>query len=209
MQELEVFLRASPGETRQTAGIFLQFMTKMKEVVLQDAAAMLILHPDRSVHQLFQMSVFRSDSFKAYVEVMRRELAAARDPADVTLQAVIPSVAERLNVLHQQVERNLQAIDAGRGEVCDAVLQGVDAVASEIRTLALPINQMAQSQLNDQGNVDTSASIMAACNAYANDYSKRMEHRRQALRQHQALLFPTTTTTMGVPQQIVENSSPS
>ncbi|KAG7342519.1 hypothetical protein IV203_007612 [Nitzschia inconspicua] len=115
----------------------------------------------------------------------------------------MPPLAERLNVRHQQVERNRQAIDA--------VLQGFKVVASETRTLALPINHMVQSQLYYQGNVDTSASVMAACNAYANDYSKRMEHRRQALPQHQALLFPTTTTTMntmGIPQQIADYISP-
>ncbi|KAG7364377.1 hypothetical protein IV203_037579 [Nitzschia inconspicua] len=101
--------------------------------------------------------------------------------------AVMPPLAERLNVRHQQVERNRQAIDA--------VLQGFEVVASETRTLALPMNHMVQSQLYYQGNVDTSASVIAACNANANDYSKRMEHRRQALPQHQALLFP-----MGIPQ---------
>ncbi|KAG7343388.1 hypothetical protein IV203_021333 [Nitzschia inconspicua] len=81
----------------------------------------------------------------------------------------MPPLAECLNVRHQQVERNRQAIDA--------VLQGFEVVASETRTLALPINHVVQSQLYYQGNVDTSASVMAACNAYANDYSKRMEHR--------------------------------
>ncbi|KAG7345280.1 centromere DNA-binding like protein [Nitzschia inconspicua] len=123
-QELNAFLQSSPAEACPFAAVFLDFMMKLKVVVLQDAAATMVLHPERSVHQLFQLDVFKSDCFKAYVEQMRQQLAVAEDPSDVTLQAVIPPVVDRLNVLSQQGERNCQATN----EVSNQIRTGFDSV---------------------------------------------------------------------------------
>ncbi|KAG7339880.1 hypothetical protein IV203_024930 [Nitzschia inconspicua] len=137
----------SPAEARLIAAVFLDFMMMLKVVVVQDAAATMVLHPERSVHQLFQLDVFKSDCFKAYVEQMRQQFAVAEDPSDVTLQAVIPPVVNRLNVLSQQGERNCQATNEVSNQIrtgFDSVHVGHDLILQSTRSLALPINQILQ-----------------------------------------------------------------
>lgn len=47
-----------------TAMNFLRFMVELNIVFLQDTAAMLILHPERSLHPLFQLPELRSPQFQ-------------------------------------------------------------------------------------------------------------------------------------------------
>jgi hypothetical protein len=51
------------GATKWTAFNFLSFMVEINKIFIQDAAALLILHPERGDHPLFQMAVFRSEEF--------------------------------------------------------------------------------------------------------------------------------------------------
>ncbi|KAG7338733.1 centromere DNA-binding like protein [Nitzschia inconspicua] len=197
-QELNAFLQSSPAEARPTAAVFLDFMMKLKVVVLQDAAATMVLHPERSVHQLFQLDVFKSDCFKAYVEQMRQQLAVAEDPSDVTLQAVIPPVVDRLNVLSQQGEQNCQATNEVSNQIrtgFDSVHVGHDLILQSIRSLALLINQILQLL---QGTEKRSTAIMIGLNA-ASDYIQRTEHPSHCL--------PPLNNAVS-PQHIINNSNP-
>jgi hypothetical protein len=51
------------GGEKWTAFNFLTFLVEINKVFIQDAAAILILHPDRGDHPLFQLPVFRSEAF--------------------------------------------------------------------------------------------------------------------------------------------------
>ena len=47
-----------------TALQFLEFMVQLNHVFLQDAAAILVLHPDRAVHPIFRLRCFHNEAFK-------------------------------------------------------------------------------------------------------------------------------------------------
>jgi Centromere DNA-binding protein complex CBF3 subunit, domain 2 len=59
LERLEQFERMDKSTQRPTASRFLRLILKLREVVLQDAAAMMIEHPaGQATHPLFQMNVF-------------------------------------------------------------------------------------------------------------------------------------------------------
>lgn len=47
-----------------TAAGFLECLKRLRTIILQDAAAIMILHPEREHHPLFSMDVFRGELFK-------------------------------------------------------------------------------------------------------------------------------------------------
>ena len=51
------------GVDRWTAIMFLRLMKRCRRVVLQDAAAIWVLHPERRTHYLFGLSLFQSELF--------------------------------------------------------------------------------------------------------------------------------------------------
>ncbi len=81
------------GATKWTAFNFLSFMIELNKVFIQDSAAILILHPERGDHPLFQMAVFRSEAFA--VSMLRRLLIALSmlivDERKLTSRFVFPS----------------------------------------------------------------------------------------------------------------------
>ena len=61
---LEVSKQAkNKAESKQTALQFLSFMRELNQVFLQDAAAMMIEHPERSDHPVFQLPCFKMEQF--------------------------------------------------------------------------------------------------------------------------------------------------
>jgi len=63
MENVEAAILRDDKE-RPTAICTLRLWTKLRTIILQDAAAMFVLHPERKSHCLFGMPVFRSDDFK-------------------------------------------------------------------------------------------------------------------------------------------------
>ena len=62
---LDEVLEASTAGENQTAILTLRFFCDMNRVFLQDAAAMMVLHPERESHPLFhEIALFSSESFK-------------------------------------------------------------------------------------------------------------------------------------------------
>jgi hypothetical protein len=55
--------------THQTAYETLRFFCDLSVIFLQDAAAMMLLHPERATHQLFNMDCFHSDEYKVRLTV--------------------------------------------------------------------------------------------------------------------------------------------
>jgi Centromere DNA-binding protein complex CBF3 subunit, domain 2 len=72
---------------RPTAIHFLELIVALRrEVVVQDAAAMMILNPERATHTFFQMEVFRSPEFALFKETMRSSLQTMTNPRDSDLR---------------------------------------------------------------------------------------------------------------------------
>ena len=51
------------GKSRITAVCVLRFWTTLRRVILQDAAAMFVLHPDRLEHPVLKLPIFRHPLF--------------------------------------------------------------------------------------------------------------------------------------------------
>lgn len=64
-EEVERILKKNDedGKTRITAVTVLRFWASLRRVILQDAAAMFVLHPERVDHPLFRLPVFRHPLF--------------------------------------------------------------------------------------------------------------------------------------------------
>ena len=76
---LEQLLEADVEGQHQTAMHVLRWFCDINEIFLQDAAAMLILHPDRGEHVLFEvLPVFHSDEWKvrASIDCSKSQLIA-------------------------------------------------------------------------------------------------------------------------------------
>ena len=96
---LEKALGTLQGHTvsHPTAMSFLSLLKRLRIVLLQDAAEMIVI--GRS-HVIFTNGVFKSNDFLSFVEDMRHHLNHVRNPQDVQLETVLPGVNERFNSLH-------------------------------------------------------------------------------------------------------------
>lgn len=54
---------SADNRDRATASATLKLWQQLREVILQDAAALLVLHPERKSHMLFRDDVFRDPMF--------------------------------------------------------------------------------------------------------------------------------------------------
>jgi len=80
-----------------TAYCFLQLLTRLRVVLLQDVAEMII---HGRTHVVFQCSVFQTEEFKRYTEDMSQHLLHVQNPEDQSLQSLLPGINERFNNLH-------------------------------------------------------------------------------------------------------------
>jgi Centromere DNA-binding protein complex CBF3 subunit, domain 2/Transcriptional activator of glycolytic enzymes len=98
--------------TKQTALHVLKFMCDLNAVFLQDAAAMMCLHPERSDHVMFESmpSLFRSKEFLDFKDKMAFALEQEECPLDAKLEHVIPG-------LHQWQSSNYAAVKAVESKV--------------------------------------------------------------------------------------------
>jgi hypothetical protein len=75
-------------------------MDHLALIFLQDAAAMLVLHPERKEMAMYKhIGVLKSNSFALFVEKMRAALVSEDVPTDYHLEAALPGVQQRLNML--------------------------------------------------------------------------------------------------------------
>ena len=83
-----------------TAVCFLELLEQLALVFLQDAAAMLILHPERGDNAMFMhIPVLKTEKFKRFVEKMRVALENSENPTDYNLEAALPGVQQRFQSL--------------------------------------------------------------------------------------------------------------
>jgi len=91
---------ASSGSDHRTALQVLRFFVQLNKIFLQDAAAMIVLHPERDAHPLFNLRVFKTDEFKAYAGLMKQAIQNESDPVDANLESVLPRVFWWHNAQH-------------------------------------------------------------------------------------------------------------
>ena len=76
-----------------TAAQVLRFFSELNNFFLQDAAATMVLHPERSTHVMCgEFVVFQSDQFKAHKEQMGVALRHESNPLDANLESMLPGV---------------------------------------------------------------------------------------------------------------------
>ncbi|CAJ1970472.1 unnamed protein product [Cylindrotheca closterium] len=105
-----------------TARGFLEMLLRLRTIILQDAAAMKVLHPERcDGHMFFQAfpELFRNQLFLEYTAKMRLELSHAVEVRTATVDAVLPGVIEHFNSLGQGVRRNGEDIMEVKKDVND------------------------------------------------------------------------------------------
>jgi hypothetical protein len=73
-------------------------------VFLQDAAAMLILHPERGDNTMYMhIPVLKTEKFKWFIEKMKLALANSECPTDYKLEAVLPGVQQRFQTMESRM----------------------------------------------------------------------------------------------------------
>jgi len=86
-----------------TARCFLHMMDEMQTVAIQDAAAMVLQHPERYEHGIFSLPVFQSPEFKEYMSRMKEHLEESTAPYDTSLEQVLQGVQSRFDTLNSNV----------------------------------------------------------------------------------------------------------
>ncbi len=136
--ELENVRLAAEGnkKDRPTAVCTLRLWSKLRTIILQDAAVLCLQYPSRKEHPVFRMPVFVSPEFlvspfcflstvvfififnslfsQTFVEAMRSHLELVSDAVDTSLEASLPEIQRQFNQLHTEVKTGNQA-------VCDKV----------------------------------------------------------------------------------------
>ena len=83
-----------------TAVCFLELLDELALVFLQDAAAMLILHPERGDNAMYKhIPVLKTEVFKRFVDKMKLALENSENPTDYKLEAALPGVQQRFQSL--------------------------------------------------------------------------------------------------------------
>lgn len=115
-------------QSKTTALGFLKFMCELNDVLLQDAAAIMVLHPERADHSLFRdMEVFRSPEFEAFKNEVQFAIENERCPLDAKLETVLPGVHQwhtANNTAVKAVERRVDHLSGNIGELAKAVNDG-------------------------------------------------------------------------------------
>ena len=128
-----------------TALAFLEMLDHLALVFLQDAAAMLVLHPERKEMAMYKhIGVLKSNMFALYVEKMRFALVSKDVPTDYHLEVALPGVQQHLQMLEigqgklarriDRVEMNTVKMIQEEGEKTRATIaNGLEAAALAMR----------------------------------------------------------------------------
>ena len=103
---------------QHTAPYVLRFFMKLNEVMLQDAAAMQILHPQRCNHPLFEsLVVFQTKEFADFKDMMKHALETEVSPLDANLEKVMPGVHQWHQITNDSINKLSRAVTDFQGEL--------------------------------------------------------------------------------------------
>jgi hypothetical protein len=148
---LAVVLAAKEAETDgsqsylNTAVCFLELLVHLALVVLQDTAAMVVLHPERGDNTMYKhLPVLKSPEFGRYREKMKVALEGDECPTDYKLEACLPGLDQRFQTLEGRMgsmERGMRTMktevvmtvqDEGQ-KTRDAIAFTLEAAADSFR----------------------------------------------------------------------------
>ncbi|CAJ1964466.1 unnamed protein product [Cylindrotheca closterium] len=117
--------RDKSGVYLGSAKCFLEMLVRLRTIILQDAAAIIALHPVRRSHAMFNSfsDIFRTPESIAYTAEMRSQLGAAQAPMDYNIQAALPGVHARMTS-HEEATRQI----AQQVSVLPGLVQRVNAL---------------------------------------------------------------------------------
>ena len=126
---LDALLDYDTEGTKQTAVHALKFFNELNVIFLQDAAAMMILHPERETHQLFGCMpfLFMSDEWLTFKARMHEALQEEECPMDAKLEHVIPGLHQWQSSNHNAVK----AVDDKVDKLTDTVVHRFEKLESD------------------------------------------------------------------------------
>ena len=92
-QTYEVVMMDPRSQLQHTAPYVLRFFMKLNQVMLQDSAAMQLLHPGRCNSPFFEsLAVFHTKEYADFKGTMKSALETEECPLDANLEKVLPGV---------------------------------------------------------------------------------------------------------------------
>jgi Centromere DNA-binding protein complex CBF3 subunit, domain 2 len=129
-------LELSNDGDNQTAIHTLKFFCKLNEIFIQDAAAMLLLHPERENHVIFrEIAVCGTDAFVKFQDKMKCHLQSSTDPGDACLDSVLPGVHQWHQATNDSIraaEGAIQHLDDKIDELADRIDAGLTKVVDHL-----------------------------------------------------------------------------
>ncbi len=122
--------RNATGNHHQIACQVLKFFCHINKVLVQDSAAMLILHPERNHSPFFKVLLFlTSDEFESFRGEMRSVCLGAKDPMENSLDVVVPGLVW----WHQSHQDAFVCLNAGVKKTQDDFLKKINDLLKETK----------------------------------------------------------------------------
>jgi len=93
-------LESREAEQDKAAGAFLELLSWLRLVLLQDAPFLMAEFPD---HPIFESSVFHSLEFSVFAARVRETSRDIQDPHSIAIEKAIPAISEKLRILAAQL----------------------------------------------------------------------------------------------------------
>ena len=97
-----------PLATNSTAYAFLNLLSCVRVVILQDAGTMIL---NVRGHFLFTLDVFNCEEFKEFLKNMSHHLNLVQDPVDLRIDSILPGVRDRFTNLHSEMRANFSQLN--------------------------------------------------------------------------------------------------
>lgn len=133
------------GKERYTAYHFLNMLRNLRQVVLQDAAAMM---GNGRNHPVFTMPVFQAENFKSFQQRVLHEITHTTNPANAQMDAIIPGINEHFGNLQSAVSANGRESKLGFAQILgiqNETLQMLQALQQQHNKGAVAARLMADS----------------------------------------------------------------
>jgi Transcriptional activator of glycolytic enzymes len=106
------------------------FFKEINRVFIQDAAVIMLLHPDQSDHSVFkELGCFHSSEFAAFKAKMKVALETEECPMDAKLEHVIPGI-HQWHAANQSAVKN---VEAKLDTFCDRVTEAFAGLTQSIK----------------------------------------------------------------------------
>ena len=105
---IEKEIESIDAATNSTAYAFLNLLSCLRVVILQDAATMIL---NGRGHFLFTLDVFNCEEFKEFLKNMSHHLNLVQDPVDLRIDSILPGVRDRFTNLHSEMRANFSQLN--------------------------------------------------------------------------------------------------